>query len=127
MPLCFLIGYKMLFSCLDVVGGMASGSRYVDRGRSSRRGRGRDRGSHRSPPLVHTEDPIQEEARGGNSVEYHAELEGPDTRDLVRDILIHLPLQERVHCEVSHHSEHRERNRSKSPRRGNREDIRESI
>ena len=68
MTLCFMIDFEMLFLCLGVVGEMTSGSRSIARGHSSGHGRSCGRGSHHSPSLVHTKDPIEEEAKGDDSI-----------------------------------------------------------
>ena len=76
---------------------MTSGSRSIARGRSSGRGRGRGRASHRIPSLGHLGDPNQEAGREDDSVKQHAEIEEPVTRDLVKEILARIPLQDRSH------------------------------
>ena len=100
---------------------MTSGSRSIARGRSSGRGRGRGRASHRIPSLGHLRDPNQEEGREDDSVKQHAETEEPVTRDLVKEILARLPLQDRAH-----HLEHGDRDRPMSPRGRNLERRRRS-
>ena len=72
---------------------MTSGSRSIARGRSS----GRGRASHCIPSLGHLRDPNQEEGREDEIVKQHAETEEPVTRDLVKEILAHIPLQDRAH------------------------------
>ena len=104
---------------LGVVGEMTSSSRSITRGCSSGCGRSRGRASHPIPFLVHLGDPIQEKARGDDSVKQHAEIEGPVTRDLVKEILARLPLHDRAH-----HLEHGDRDRSMSPRGRNLESRR---
>ena len=99
-----MISFEVSSLYLGVVGEMNSSSRSVARGRSSRHGRSRGRGTHHSPPLVHAEDPIQEEARGNDNIQQHTESEEPVTRDLVREILECLHVLSR-----EHHSEHGDR------------------
>ena len=77
---------------MGVVGEMTSSSRSIARGRSSGRGRSCGRASHPIPFLVHLGDPIQEEARGDDNVKKHVEMEEPITRDLVKEIIVCLPL-----------------------------------
>ena len=88
----FMMEFLDPFLCLGVVREMTSSSRSIARVHSLGHGSNHGRASHHIPSLVHLGDPIQEEARGDNSVEQLAKTEEPSTRDLVKEILACLPL-----------------------------------